>query len=85
MTTLSDMQSRSGVAEGAYLVTKALTDLPGGVAEGLCVGAAGTCNLMFANGDLAVDFPLQAGYNPLRVIQVQTGGTSTAANIWALK
>lgn len=84
MSALSDSQGRNRIADGAYLVTKALSDLPMGISEGLWVGTAGTCNLLMASGQACVDFPLLAGYNPLRVIQVQTGGGSTAANIWAL-
>lgn len=83
MTALTDIQSRSGVAEGAALVTLADADLPGGVAEGLLVGTAGAANLMFADGSIVTGFPLQQGYNPVRVLQVRTG--TAASNIWALK
>jgi hypothetical protein len=62
-------------------VVKANSNLADGVTDGLVCGTAGTANLMMADGEIVTDFPLQQGYNPLRVIQVQTGGT--AANIWA--
>lgn len=62
--------------------TKADADLPDGVAKGLLVGTAGTANLMDGTGTIRTSVPLQAGYNPLIVRQVRTGGT--AADIWAL-
>jgi hypothetical protein len=64
------------------LVTKADTDLPGGVTRGLLVGTAGTANLMQPNGTVRANVPLQPGFNPLQCLQVRTGGT--ADNIWAL-
>jgi hypothetical protein len=63
-------------------ITKANTDLAGGVCRGLLVGTAGTANLQDTAGTTTTDVPLQAGYNPLQVLQVRTGGT--ADNIWAL-
>lgn len=63
-------------------VTKANVDLAGGTCRGLLVGTAGTANLGDADGTTTTDVPLQAGYNPLQVKQVRTGGT--ADNIWAL-
>lgn len=64
------------------LVTKANADLPGGLCRGLLVGTAGTANLTDKDGVEEADVPLQQGYNPLRVLQVRTGGT--ADNIRAL-
>jgi hypothetical protein len=52
------------------------------VTDGLLVGTAGTANLMDEYGNTVTGVPLQAGYNPLRVKQVRTGGT--ADDIWAL-
>ncbi len=63
-------------------VTKADSDLPNGVCRGLLVGTAGTANLGKVDGNNVADVPLQAGYNPIAVKQVRTGGT--ASNIWAL-
>lgn len=63
-------------------VTKADADLPGGVTRGLLVGTAGTANLMQPDGTIRANVPLQAGFNPLCVKQVRTGGTSL--DIWAL-
>jgi hypothetical protein len=64
-------------------VTKADADLPApGVTRALLVGTAGTANLKDAAGNTLANVPLQQGYNPLRVMQVRTGGT--ASDIWAL-
>lgn len=63
-------------------VTKADSNLPGGVCRGLLVGVAGTANLGDEAGTTTADVPLQLGYNPLVVLQVRTGGT--ADDIWAL-
>jgi hypothetical protein len=63
-------------------VTKADSNLPEGECRALLVGTAGTANLMDATGQILADVPLQAGYNPLKVVQVRTGGTSD--DIWAL-
>lgn len=63
-------------------VTKADADLADGITRGLLVGTAGTANLMDAEGNTLANVPLQAGYNPLAVRQVRTGGT--ASDIWAL-
>lgn len=56
-------------------------DLPDGISQGLIVGTAGSANLVMADGSAADGVPLQAGYNPLQVKRVKTGGT--ASNIWA--
>jgi hypothetical protein len=58
------------------------TDFTGGICRGLLVGTAGTATLIDATGTERLNVPLQAGYNPLRVMRVKTGGT--ADNIWAL-
>jgi len=63
-------------------VTKADADLPGGPCRGLLVGTAGTANLGEQDGTVRTNVPLVAGYNPLTVQQVRTGGTAT--DIWAL-
>jgi len=63
-------------------VTKADSDLAGGVCRGLLVGTAGTANLQDSAGNTRANVPLQAGYNPLSCKQVRTGGT--ASDIWAL-
>jgi len=63
-------------------VTKADADLAGGTCRGLLVGTAGTANLQQQDGTTRSNVPLQAGYNPLSVKQVRTGGT--ASDIWAL-
>ncbi|WP_428029804.1 spike base protein, RCAP_Rcc01079 family [Ancylobacter sp.] len=63
-------------------VTKADSNLAGGICRALLVGTEGTANLQDADGVTTTDVPLQIGYNPLRCLQVRTGGT--ADNIWAL-
>lgn len=63
-------------------ITKADSDLAGGVTRALWVGTAGTANIMDEHGTDHTDFPLQAGLNPFRVIRVKTGGT--ADDIWAV-
>jgi hypothetical protein len=73
-------------------VVKAEVDLPGGTCKALLVGAAGTANLIDAEGGVRAGLPLQQGYNPLRCaalrcaalrcVRVATGGTAT--DIWAL-
>lgn len=63
-------------------VTKADSNLSGGETRALLVGTAGTANLMDAEGNVLANVPLQQGYNPLKVLQVRTGGT--ASDIWAL-
>lgn len=63
-------------------VTKANSELTYGECRALVCGTAGTVNLVDASGNIITDFPLQQGYNPIRVVQVSTGGT--ADDIWAL-
>lgn len=56
-------------------------DLPDGPCKYLNVGTAGAANLVDATGTDLVDFPLQAGINPISVRRVKTGGS--ADDIWA--
>ncbi len=58
------------------------TDLTNGVCRSLWVGTAGTANLVDEQGNTLTNFPLLAGLNPIRVTQVETGGT--ADDIWAM-
>ncbi len=58
------------------------TDLTDGACRSLLVGTAGTANIKDADGTDRANVPLQAGYNPIRIIQLETGGT--ADDIWAL-
>ncbi len=69
-------------AKAIVPVTPANANLPGGICRGLLVGTAGTANLVDGSGNTVTGVPLQQGYNPIQVLQVQTGGT--ASNIWAL-
>lgn len=52
------------------------------VPRALWVGTAGTANLVDEKGNVAADFPLLAGLNPIRIRQLELGGT--ADDIWAL-
>lgn len=72
------------VSAGSRYVPVALadTDLPGGVCRALLVGTAGAANLMQADGTIRTSVPLQAGYNPIQVLQVRAG--TAAADIWAV-
>lgn len=74
---------KTAPAEVFEPVTKADSDLAGGLTRGLLVGTAGTANLMQLDGTVRANVPLQQGYNPLAVKQVRTGGT--ASDIWALR
>jgi hypothetical protein len=77
-----NFSSDSAPATTFVLVTKADANLAAGACRALLVGTAGTANLMQQDGTIRTDVPLQAGYNPLSVLQVRTGGT--ASDIWAL-
>lgn len=50
--------------------------------RGLACGTAGTANLVDASGQTLTNFPLQAGYNPIAIVELSSGGT--ADDIWAL-
>ena len=52
------------------------------VPRGLWVGTAGTSNLVDEKGNTLANFPLQVGFNPIRISQLETGGT--ADDIWAV-
>lgn len=75
----SDLTRPSGKIRS---VTKADSNLPDGACRALFVGTAGTANLMDTTGKILSNFPLQAGINPIQVLQVRTSGT--ASDIWAL-
>lgn len=54
------------------------------VCRALLVGTAGAATVTCADGStVATLIPLQAGYNPISVMNVSATGL-TAANIWAL-
>ena len=64
-------------------VTKSDTvNLADGPCRALLVGTAGTANIVDIRGNVRSDVPLQQGYNYLRALRINTGGT--AADIWAL-
>jgi hypothetical protein len=71
-----------GPAGKLVKVAKANSALPGGTCRALLVGSEGTATIVDASGNVCADVPLQQGYNPIAVRQVNTGGT--ADNIWAL-
>lgn len=56
--------------------------VPGGRCFGLVCGTAGTANFIDADGNACANFPLQAGYNPISISTLSSGGT--ADDIWAL-
>ena len=76
------VHSMADPAQAMVSVTKAASDLPDGVCRGILCGTAGTVNLIDMYGNTISDYPLQQGYNPIRVKRVSTGGT--ADDIWAL-
>ena len=67
-------------ARGMIAVTKSDSTVLN--CRGLLVGTAGTANITMLDGNVCTDVPLQAGYNPIAVRHVNTGGTAT--DIWAL-
>ncbi len=70
----------SGVIIGPY--TRADVPIPSGPCRAIAVGTAGTLNGIDLRGNPLVNFPVQAGYNPISLKQIGTGGT--AADIWLL-
>lgn len=72
-------------ASGAVSVTLGSAVLANGECKAILANAAGVVDLTFAGGGTAVNFPLQAGYNPIRatVIDAPTSGTA-ATGVWAL-
>lgn len=72
-------------ASGAVSVTLASTALANGECKAILANAAGVVDLTFADGQTAVNFPLQAGYNPVRATIIDEPTTGTAATgVWAL-
>ncbi len=77
------MAGRSTEIYAAYkfvLLSASATKIP--TTRSVCVGTAGTATVIDADGNTCVDFPLQAGYNPLQIQALTALGT--AANVWAL-
>jgi hypothetical protein len=73
----------TGPALAIKPVTKSDTaDFADGACRALLVGTGGSASLIDAEGNTVANVPLQAGYNPISVTRVKTGGT--ADNIWAL-
>jgi hypothetical protein len=72
-------------ASGAVSVTPGSARLANGECKAILANGAGVVDLTFANGTVAVNYPLQAGYNPIRVIVIDelTSGTA-ATGVWAL-
>lgn len=63
-------------------VTKANTDLAGGICRAIVVGSAGTLNFMDASGNVLTGYPAHIGENAIKAKQIMTGGTAT--DIWLL-
>jgi hypothetical protein len=59
-------------------------DFDDGPCRALLVGTAGTADLIDMEGNTVTGVPLQAGFNPLRVLRVTYSGGSPAANVFAL-
>jgi hypothetical protein len=78
---MSSNYSSPASSAGAVTASDSADNAEGSSA--LLVGTAGNAKLTFANGKTVETFPLQAGYNPLRVKRVWSTGL-TASNIWAL-
>jgi hypothetical protein len=70
-----------GTSPKAVKLTKA-DATPITVPRALWVGTAGSANLVDESGNTLTAFPLQAGYNPIRISQLETGGD--ADDIWGL-
>lgn len=51
------------------------------VTRSLCVGTAGTATLTSESGQTLTNYPLQAGYNPIKIKGITLG---TASDVWAL-
>ena len=73
---------RTSSASDVVSVTKANSDLPGGICRGLWVGTAGTAFITTAAGIDRDNVPLLQGLNPIMCRQVRLGGT--ASDIWAM-
>lgn len=82
MPLTSNELLRTSAASDVVLVTKANSDLPGGVCRGLWVGTAGTAFITTAAGGDRDSVPLQQGMNPIMCLRVRPGGT--ASDIWAM-
>ena len=52
------------------------------VPRSLWVGTAGTANIVDEAGAARANFPLKEGLNPIRISQLEAGGT--ADDIWGL-
>jgi hypothetical protein len=72
-------------ASAAVSVAPGSTALASGECKAILANTAGTVNLTFANGATATDYPLQAGYNPIRATIIDAPSSGTAATgVWAI-
>jgi hypothetical protein len=72
-------------ASSAVSITLGSSALVNGECKAILANTAGVADLTFANGTAAVNFPLQAGYNPVRATVIDEPTTGTAATgVWAL-
>jgi hypothetical protein len=69
-------------AKKIYKATKHATNMLAVAGRAVCCGTAGTCTFLDGEGNLCTDYPMQAGYNPIEITALRTGGT--ADNIWVL-
>jgi hypothetical protein len=72
-------------AEYAASVTLGSTALANGECKAILAEVGGAVDLTFVDGRVAVNFPLQVGYNYIRatIIDEPTAGTA-ATGVWAL-
>ena len=75
--------TKSDPANHVFLVTKSdTTDMPN-VSRALLVDADMTAKIVTVGGETVESFPLQKGYNPVRVSRIYSTGTD-AGDIFAL-
>ncbi len=51
-------------------------------ARAIMSASAGTINIVTAAGETRLGVPIQAGMTPIRIAQVNSGGTIAAADLW---
>ncbi len=51
------------------------------ITRSLCVGTAGTATMIDEAGNTLTNYPLQAGYNPIKIKNITLG---TASDVWGL-
>lgn len=62
-------------------LSQAATEIVGGCPNSICCGTAGTFTGVDMDGNTFTNYPLQQGYNPIRV-KIWSAGT--ASDVWGL-